>query len=73
MWAYEFDQHGGYDAMTSAFNILRDGEITFFLDVGEFDDGAPWPSDEVGRWNAKHRRSPAAEALARQICARMNG
>lgn len=66
VWSYVFVEHGGYDGISSGFDILRDGTRVLTVDViNFFDTELVYDSDT--RWEALHARNPEAEALATAI------
>lgn len=69
MWRYEFDETGGYDCMTSGFQIFDpNGKHILTVDTFPF-----LPDDKKPTWDECHARNPEAEAFAKIFCARLNG
>ena len=33
-WTYEYNEYGGYDMMTSGYDIFKDGENICYIDTG---------------------------------------
>ena len=51
MWTWEYDESGGYDCMTSAITIRRDGVAVATIDRADYDDVRSWgevlPNDKM--------------------------
>ena len=56
-WTWEFEEDGGYDALTSAVSIRRDGVEVFVLDRDDYPYplSTRWPNNP--RWEVRHEFS----------------
>jgi hypothetical protein len=53
-WRVSYDEHGGYDCMTSSFDVLKTGEGPYgptvlqaiVLDLGDYGERTTWDPDE---------------------------
>lgn len=43
MWTYEFEEDGGYDCMTDAFLLKRDGRTLIVIDLENFGQASNEP------------------------------
>ena len=65
MWTYEFEEDGGYDCMTGAFVLKRDGRPLIVIDLENFGQASgqrPPPPEAVAE----------AEQLALKIVKALN-
>lgn len=68
MWSYTFDDHGGYDNMTSAFLIwYGDKQNPITVDIRDMPD-----FDSSWGWEQTHQRLKSAEALTTVVVQQLN-
>jgi hypothetical protein len=63
-WSYKFEDCGGYDCMTDAFAIKRDGQDVFDIDCSRFGQEPCAPLTEDQKFSA--------EALAAKLVRLLN-
>jgi hypothetical protein len=64
-WTVEWEEHGGYDCMTSAYEIKAGEKTVAVLDTKDYlKDGASWDD--------QHARNPEVEAYAALIVRAVN-
>lgn len=61
-WTWEFDETGGYDCMSSAYNIRdENGRVLVSVDVSDYVDSSGWEEN--------HARNEEAERVAMLMAA----
>jgi hypothetical protein len=67
VWSYTFDDHGGYDNMTSAFLIWYGDHNPITVDIRDMPD-----FDRKWDWDERHQRLASAESLAQTVVNLLN-
>lgn len=71
VWRYEFDPYGGYDCMSSAYEVYENDRLCFSIEC-QYGDQVARGGVESDAWDVQHGTSAKTEALAARIVRLLN-